>query len=358
MTRKPDTDRLVVVHSWRTLIMAIAISEQSSGSRVTTVCSRGFGDICRGLEGTALKPCSTLDITRIHGLMYGEERYIPKLIESVLDVEFEKRKIQRGAKLIVPHMLDPWSRYLSRRDEVQEVDFMEEGVKLSAKQMNIFMLREDLARSHEKGEKIGVIDKMPFDEQAFITGDCKVNSKLRSAVLYCTSDLEQFQGFPKKELEDRQIEKLAKELVESHKGARSLTRKAKRETVLVFLGSKHHLDTAILGRDIGQACSECGEVIGEIVYKPHPSCPDHYSEAFRNLFKRNNVELLERDFPIDALLFDDSGANICWAGNTSSLLVTAKRRGHRVLVVGHVRENKNFDRCRSSREVYSRMMGL
>ena len=82
------------------------------------------------------------------------------------------------------HILDPWNCFLASLMEVNEVDFIEEGIKIAASQESIYSVNSTLIRSYKYGEFINQLQDKSFDEQAYVTSDSLINSKLKSAKLY------------------------------------------------------------------------------------------------------------------------------------------------------------------------------
>ncbi len=340
------TSAVYFIHNWRTLLIALLIirSRQSIYKTSETayfIGARGFAKIISQLD---LGP--VFDIDPIFNVPYS---YLnspsPKNLQYLLSAG-EAFSAFLGLKkyvLCIPHLVDPWMRFLTSISQITEVNFIEEGNKISARQ-------RDSADSRHTPE----ILTPTINDDSLTSMFCQelVNPGLvRKSTFYCTED--NHHVIMRKHLfSDSEVRACVESLLTTHpvlsRAVEIGSRLAAINTPLL-LGAKTYLENELFTRMIYEAFNVSMQKSGFLAYKPHPSCQIHYYRHSRNSLLNNAVMLCPARYPIDLAIY--VGAAPMLIGDTSSVLITAKRLGVDVRFIGNVEQTPNI-RCDDLRHVY------
>ena len=340
------TTPLFFVHNWRTLLIAqlIVRSNQSifrTSETAYFVGARGFAPIISQLN---LGPVFNVD--PIFNAPYSYlDSPSPNSLQYLLSAGQAISSFLGLSKyiLFIPHLADPWMRFLTSITQITAVHFIEEGNKISASQND----------SADSQQALGILSPTINDDSLTCMFRQEIiNPELvKRSIFFCTEDnshvLVRKHLFP-----DSEIRVCVEELLTAHpflsKSVGIGMRLAAIDTPLL-LGAKTYLKDQLFIRMISEAFSVARQYSITLAYKPHPSCQSHYSQPCRDYLLNNAVFLCPSRYPIDLAIY--VGAVPTLIGDTSSVLITAKRLGVNVQFIGSLEQTPNI-RCDGLMHVY------
>jgi len=337
---------LFFIHNWRTLLIAQLVERLSprldKGVHTTYfICARGFAPMISQL---GLGP--VFDIDPIFNTPYSylnapspiTLRYLLSAGESI-----SRFLGMHNSVLFVPHLADPWMRFLTSLPQIIDVNFIEEGNKISANQI-------DSVHSQQASD---VLSQTSVDDSltCMFCQELTNPNLVKSSTLFCTQDNNHV-IFRKHVFSDSEIKSCVKTLLASHPLLSNSVQIGARLSAIgtpLLLGAKTYLQQHIFIEMILEAFRSPYPNFSSLAYKPHPSCHLHYSRHYRDKLLNLSVILCPSKYPIDLAIF--AGVVPALIGDTSSVMITAKRLGVEVCFIGTLEQTPNI-KCNGLRNVY------